>query len=623
MKSKLKKIAISFIIMLMATAITNSTYIYAYGISSPHIGFLFILGLLFGPYGALGAVLGNIVLDLYTGFTPLEIIPSAIISFGVSYLAYKLWYSGFKSDKVRKPRLDTIYQLSLFLSIMMICGLIFSAAHAIFMGIIVNPLLDEYIFISYFLNFINAAFIFGVIGIWITKKIDIVHVPKKSERKVHNKFYRILFILLLIVTLISTAILIISQDKNLLTMYVTLIGILLIAYLTKPFEYNVDLTKKNTIIESILQNFLILTLIIALFGALISFFSYNFLKDINHINQYIILMPTLIITDTILILSFIPCIIILKYIGDKVLQPISSFSEIESFIGENKKIESEGLVDIYSKYINEKNEIGTLARSYTDLINFNNNYIENIDKIEGKQKRIEAELDIATKIQAENLPTEVIETDEIIVNGYSRPAKEVGGDFYDYYPLDKDHIAIVIGDASGKGVPAAILAMISQVMIKQLLKYNNDPSKVLYSLNNLICENNSETMFITLWLGIYNTSTKKLVFSNAGHNPPLIRENDKFRFLDIDTGIVIGIMEDFDYVKEEITLTDELVLYTDGITDANNNDEEMYGEDRLLNFFNKINRNDDPIDPLLEDIQSFTQDAEQFDDMTLMYIKIK
>ena len=142
--------------MLMATAITNSTYIYEYGISSPYIGFLFILGLLFGPYGALGAVLGNIVLDLYTGFTPLEIIPSAIISFGVSYLAYKLWYSGFKSDKVRKPRLDTIYQLSLFLSIMMICGLIFSAAHAIFMGIIVNPLLDEYVFISYFLNFINA-----------------------------------------------------------------------------------------------------------------------------------------------------------------------------------------------------------------------------------------------------------------------------------------------------------------------------------------------------------------------------------------------------------------------------------------------------------------------------------
>ena len=623
MKSKLKKIAISFIIMLMATAITNSTYIYEYGISSPHIGFLFILGLLFGPYGALGAVLGNIVLDLYNGFTPLEIIPSAIISFGVSYLAYKLWYSGFKSDKVRKPRLDTIYQLSLFLSIMMICGLIFSAAHAIFMGIIVNPLLDEYIFISYFLNFINAAFIFGVIGIWITKKIDVIHVPKKSERKVHNKFYRILFILLLIVTLISTAILIISQDKNLLTMYVTLIGILLIAYLTKPFEYNVDLTKKNTIIESILQNFLILTLIIALFGALISFFSYNFLKDINHINQYLILMPTLIITDTILILSFIPCIIILKYIGDKVLQPISSFSEIESFIGENKKIESEGLVDIYSKYINEKNEIGTLARSYTDLINFNNNYIENIDKIEGKQKRIEAELDIATKIQAENLPTEVIETDEIIVDGYSRPAKEVGGDFYDYYPLDKDHIAIVIGDASGKGVPAAILAMISQVMIKQLLKYNNDPSKVLYSLNNLICENNSETMFITLWLGIYNTSTKKLVFSNAGHNPPLIRENDKFRFLDIDTGIVIGIMEDFDYVKEEITLTDELVLYTDGITDANNNNDKMFGEDRLLNFLNEFKSNDDPIEPLLYEINNFTKDAEQYDDMTLMYIKIK
>ena len=130
-------------------------------------------------------------------------------------------------------------------------------------------------------------------------------------------------------------------------------------------------------------------------------------------------------------------------------------------------------------------------------------------------------------------------------------------------------------------------------------------------------------MFITLWLGIYNKTTGKLTFSNAGHNPPLIRENGKFRYLNIDSGIVLGIVEDFEFVNEEITLSDELVAYTDGITDANNKENKMYGEDRLLNFFNEFESDEDPINPLLNDIHKFTEDAEQYDDMTLLYLKIK
>jgi len=557
------------------------------------------------------------------GHAPLDILPSALITFGVSYLAYKLWYSGFKTEKITKPRLDNIYQLNLFLSNIVICGLIYSAAHATLIGLFFSPKLDEYAFISYLLNFINIAFISGVLGVWLSKRIDVIEIPKKSKRKVNRRLYQIIFNLLAVVTIISELNLFISPNQTILAIDIVLIGILLFAYLTKPFEYDVEPNEENTIIEKILQNFLIIILGIALLGIIISIFSYNYLVGLNQINQYIVLMPALIITDVILILFFVPSILILKYIENNVIKPISSFSEIKSFIGENKKIESEGLVNIYSKYINEQNEIGTLARSYTDLINFNNHYIENIDKIEGERKRIETELDIATKIQAANLPTEAIETDEFIVNGYSHPAKEVGGDFFDYYILDDDHLALVIGDASGKGVPAAILSMNTQVLIKQLLKYNQDPSKILYQLNNQLCENNSETMFITLWLGIYNKSTNELIFSNAGHNPPLIRENDKFKYLDIDSGIVIGVMEDFDYITENIKITDKLVLYTDGITDANNKDKKMYGEDRLLNFFNEFKSDADPIDPLLDDINSFAKDEEQFDDMTLLYLKIK
>lgn len=593
------------------------------GIQSPHVGLLFVLGLLLGPYGAFGAVSANIVLDLLEGFTPVEILPSAIFSFGVSYLAYKLWYSGFKTDKVTKPSFDNLYRLCLFLVSMVVCGLIYSAVHANLIGIIFGQDADEYFFVSYFLNFINMGVIFGVVGIWLSKKIDFIETPKISKKPANKTLYKFLFGSLLVATIISVISLLVNVDATIAVAELVIVAILLFAYLTRPFEHEIQANDENTIIKNIIRNFLIITLIIAIFGIVVSVLSFNFVTHMEKDNLYLMLMPALIITDIAIILFFVPGILILKYIEKKVIEPISAFSQIEGFITENEKIESEGLVEIYSRYISEKNEIGTLARSYTDLIDHNNNYIENIHEIEGEKERFKAELDIATKIQAANLPTEAIKNDYFKVNGYSQPAREVGGDFFDYYMIDDDNLAIVIGDASGKGVPAAIIAMITQVVIKQILYHHHNPSKVLHLINNQLCENNSESMFLTLWLGIYNRTTKKLTFSNAGHNPPLIKENGGFKYLDIDTGIVLGVMEDFDYVTEDIVVTDELVLYTDGITDANNKDDEMYGEDRLLSFFNGFKSDADPIMPLLNDIHKFTRDAEQFDDMTLLYLRIK
>lgn len=623
MKSKLKQIAISFILMILINLLLSNIVFYELGIENTHIGLLYILGLLFGPYGAFGAMLGNIVVDLMNGYTPIEILPSAIITFAVSYLSYKLWYTGLKTEKITKPRLNTVEHLNLFLFGIIICGLIYSAAHAMLLCIFLEASIFRVYFMQYFLNFTNFAFIFGVLGIWISKKIDFVETPKISKRNINKKFYQAVFCLLMAIVVISSLMLMMHVYRNLLWGLVIIIGILLYIYLTKPFGQEIEPTNENTITKKILLNFIIITVIIAVIGISISILSINYIPHIENVNIYLYLMPIIIITDVVIFLFFVPGIIILRYIENNVIRPLSSFSEIESFIGKNEKIEADGLLDVYSRYTNEKTEIGNLARSYTELINFNNYYIENIREIEGEKERIKAELDIATKIQEANLPTEAIETDEYIVNGYSKPAKEVGGDFFDYYDIDDEHVAIVIGDASGKGVPAAILAMIIQVMIKRLVKYDKNPSKALYQLNNQLCENNPESMFITLWIGIYNKNTNQLIFSNAGHNPPLLKENNKFKYMDIDTGIVIGIIEDFEYVNEEITLTNELILYTDGITDANNNEDEMYGEDRLLNFLNGIESDIDPIDPLLDDIHKFSGNTEQYDDMTLLFLRVK
>ena len=622
MKSKIKKILISFVLIIFVNFVSDLDILFDFGMIRPDIGLLYVLGLFLGPYGALGAVLGDMLVSSMDGSSFIELFSSAIFSFGVSYLAYKLWYSGFKSNKVTKPILDNFYHFSLFLSSILVCGFVYAVFQGYLLELSLNQRIAEFGFFIYFFNFINVAFILGIIGIWLSKKIDFIDTPKVFKKSFNKKLYRILFYSLIIVSILLFISFILDIDYNIVIVELILDVILLFAYLTKPFEHKIELPDKNTIIEKIINSFIVITLAIAVFGVLITYMIYNYVIDTN-INLYLQIMPGFIITDMILLIFLIPTMFILKYIENKIIVPISSFSEIEKFIKENEKIETEGLVNLYSRYVDENNEIGILARSYTELIEYNNNYIENIREIEGEKKRIEAELDIATRIQASRLPTEAIKTNEFIVNGYSHPAKEVGGDFFDYYMLDEDNLAIVIGDASGKGVPAALLAMITQVMIKQLLKDEINPSKVLYLLNDQICENNSESMFLTLWLGIYNKTTKKLIFSNAGHNPPLIKSSDKFKYMDIDSGIVLGVMEDFEFVDEELTLSNELVLYTDGITDANNIDGEMYGEDRLLNFFNEFKSDDDPINPLLNNIRSFTEDAEQYDDMTLVYLRIK
>ena len=631
MNDKFKKIMIPFILMMI---LDLGIYYLHHGSNfggglSPHVGLLVILGLLFGPYGAFGAVVANLLCDLIRGYYPILSILSAIFSFGVSYLGYKLWYDSYKGrPEVSKPKLNNTSNVILFFGIILVCGALYSLIHGKLFYLLYPDTVSitTLIELRYFLNFINSSAIFGIVGIWLSTKINFVHIPEKSEKEFNLKLYKILGILL-ILSLVVTFIIDYSIKMNNYRILIELviIAILLFSYLRKPITSDIYTEDYDSIPEAIMNIFLLTTLFMVIFGIILAS-NHTLITAIDNllpISRTEVVLSMMLFMDILMLIFLIPSLTVLKYIERKVIEPILSFAKIQDFIHENEKIESDGLVKIYSKYINETTEIGTLARSYTDLIKFNNNYIENIHKIEGEKERIKAELEIATKIQASNLPTEPITTNNYLVDGYSKPAKEVGGDFFDYYELDNENLAIVIGDASGKGVPAAILAMTTQVLVKQLLKTERDPSKVLYLLNNLLCEHNSEAMFITLWLGIYNKRTKKVIFSNAGHEPPLVKENNEFIYPTIDSGIVLGIMEDYEYITEEKDLSQEIVLYTDGITDANNNENEMYGKDNLSKFFNKFKNNNEPIEPLLNEIKQFTKDTEQFDDMTLLYLKIR
>lgn len=639
MNKNLKKVLVPFILAV----IINIGCFYLSktgGITAeyfPYYGIPIITAILFGPYGILGALIGNLTGDLLVDLTlnfeiSFEIITNIII-FGVSYLAYKLWYVGIGFKKIAtQPKFSDTSKILEFLGILLICSLIFGLL--IKKLFVLNaPYIAAFAYdygVMGFFNIFNTTFIFGIIGIRLSKYIDFVHIPKKSNRKEHNTFYNIIFILLIVLTLI----ILITDfylNKSMLIgeIDVVIIITLLLLFITKPMTITIVNITYDTLPEKIMNIFLLTTTIVLIIGYIICLSLNSGIANIINSGVDTILpidltisnITVLILVDIALLIFFIPTIIVLRYIERKFINPITSFSKIEKYIEKGDRIESEGLIDVYSKYINENNEIGMLARSYTDLINYTNEYIDNIHEIKGEKQRIEAELNIAERIQKSNLPTEPIENEFYSVFGYSRPAKEVGGDFYDYYEIDEDNVAIVIGDASGKGVPAALLSTITQSIIKQILKNEKDPSKALYKLNNQICENNSEFMFITLWLGIYNRNTDIVTFSNAGHDAPLVNKNGAFEKIKMNKGIVLGVMEDFEYVREETPLYNGLITYTDGITDAKNSDGKFYGDERLIDFLNNNEFNKDTIKTLMNNLDEFIEGANQFDDMTLLTIE--
>ncbi len=248
-----------------------------------------------------------------------------------------------------------------------------------------------------------------------------------------------------------------------------------------------------------------------------------------------------------------------------------------------------------------------------------------------KSSRIETELNLATRIQTSMLPCifpAFPDHEDIELQAVYHPAKEVGGDFYDYFVIDTTHVGVVIADVSGKGVGAALFMTISKAVLKNQLQLGLSPEQALINANRQLCESNDAGLFVTCWAGVYDTENHILTFVNAGHNPPVIlRKGEKPHFIPQRSGFVLAGMEGFKYKQEEIKLEcgDELFFYTDGVTEATDSQNNLYGNDRLLDCLEEI-ESDKTVGELLDllkaDIDKFVGDAEQFDDITIMAMKI-
>jgi len=276
--------------------------------------------------------------------------------------------------------------------------------------------------------------------------------------------------------------------------------------------------------------------------------------------------------------------------------------------------------------VETKDEIGAMAIAFNRMQDNLKSFIHSFRKVITDNERMGSELNVATQIQADMLPRifpPFPDKKEVEIYATMTPAKEVGGDFYDFFLMDDDHLAFVIADVSGKGVPAALFMVISKTLIKNRAALGGTPAEILADTNNQLCEGNEADLFVTVWMGILELSTGKIVAANAGHEFPAVRDAEgNFALVKDRHGFVLAGMENMRYKNYELQLEPGggFFVYTDGVPEATNAANELYGTDRMIEALNK-EKGASPIifmKDVRESVEAFVDKAPQFDDMTMV-----
>ena len=309
-----------------------------------------------------------------------------------------------------------------------------------------------------------------------------------------------------------------------------------------------------------------------------------------------------------LMLAIVASVFTVLFLKETYIVPIEKISEEATrFARENSKGEDLG-------QISNIDEIAKLSDSIEQMETEMLQRMEELTAITAERERIGAELALAGTIQDNSVPSE--------------PAKEVGGDLYNFFLIDEDHLAFVMGDVSGKGVPAALFMMVTNILISDHVKMGVSPADVLNYVNAEICKHNKADMFVTLWLGVLELSTGKIVAANAGHDDAaVLRRDGVCELFKSRHGLVVGAFPESRYRNFELQLQpgDKLFLYTDGVPEATDKDEKMFTIDRMLRVLNEAKDRDPKgvLDAVYAGVNDFVGEAPQFDDLTMLCIELK
>lgn len=301
----------------------------------------------------------------------------------------------------------------------------------------------------------------------------------------------------------------------------------------------------------------------------------------------------------------------------------------QQVIKDYESFKDAGLAVDSLKKITCNNEIQSLSESFSSMVQEIDRYIMEIREVTSEKERIGAELSMAASIQESQLPNifpAFPDRGDINIYASMTPAKEVGGDFYDFFLIDEDHICLVIADVSGKGVPAALFMMISKILLKNHIMNGESPSEALFNVNNQLLENNEASLFVTVWVATIDLKTGKGIAANAGHEHPFLRRaNGEYEMVVYRHSPPIGTYEGMMFREHEFQINpgDSIFVYTDGVAEASNDKDELFGNERTLEALNSKPDADPQIilNIVKSHIDEFVDEAEQFDDITMLGFK--
>lgn len=592
-----------------------------------------VLGLMFGPVGGAGMFFATFSLNFLAGH---DIIISFLDAFGlffISVLSYKLWYSIFKDKKLGVPRFNSVNNILKFIVVISVGACFYEIWINLLFGLCYSSMVDLYTDYSvinrfiYGFDFFNYAIIYGFLFISFFNFFKIpFYAPlnKKLFGEISSRYFLLFLIFVLaycVINLVYDFSLTVDLAVVVLTVFV------LIVYCINSVDVDLDL---------VFEEYSIIEKIILVFIAIISISVVMIFQDMQDMFRPLSVLgfnvrAVSLITYFIFICILLILVMIHIHFVEKVLiNPINELIEAVNVYAANKrKIDQSYFTSKFDKYLKDNDDISKLLKSFMHL---RKNIKKNLDELTRttiEKERFETEFNIASKIQADMLPTDFEDFSDgkgFEIYAYMNPAREVGGDFYDYFGTDDDNISFVIGDVSGKGIPATLFMVKTMHLIKNHSFYDNKLSDVFYNVNNLSCQRNDRNLFVTSWLAKLNLKSGELSYVNAGHNAPLIRQNNgDFEYFDTPHNLVLGGIEDVPYNDYAVNLKpgDMVFLYTDGVTEANSDYHGFYGEDRLKETINKFK--DESLNIIItkikDDINSFCDNQDQYDDMTMLILK--
>lgn len=600
-----------------------------YGVELRLVTFVAIAGgFIFGLPGAIGACLGNFSALLLHGDDLGYVVFTSYGNFLLAYFPYRFWY-GYQSKKATL----FVYNNRTFVKLMNI--LLINSVH---FTMVMSPLFMLYnhsfslnaVIITFANNFFFPV-IFGVPLLMLWSRYSKVRYYPAAEKGglfagYGMIFHGMLFILDVFVLFLAYR----NWMEDMFAWFVVVAGLLLYSLLTRiPSQYKVHATEqlgvKTVSADILFKLFCVVDMMLIL--SMVSAIHYSFRYPSSWLvaSNWMQLIQELFSSLVIMTLALY-CF--LRYVEREMIYPIHRLNkQVDAYrasgdISILQEIASQAKLD----QIRNQDEVSVLACSLQKMGLDIQQYVKNLDNIVMEQQQFNTQMKVAAAIQQGVLPQ--LGQLQAKLPGYQllgdmQPAKSVGGDMYNAFLVDDDHLFILVADVAGKGVPASLFMMVTQALIKDNAR-SMPPGEAMAMTNNALVRHNEQCLFVTVWLAVLELSSGRMKYVNAGHNPPLLYHGGKeggegqVEWLKAISGPVLGLMEDMDYAEYELQLRegDRLLVYTDGLNEAEDAEGNFYGNDRLVETFVRVNEPS----ALMADIKTFATAENQSDDMTYLWL---